>query len=184
MTHQHLEHREEQLAAHSPFIGRKPETPFRIYGRSRRDGLSLSRYGNNRRLPLYSPTPSLYRIGTEAGFVPEIYLRTPLFCPPRNTWIGVVLPRFDGGRIALVSPRQRLLWRQSELRQQLPDRCHAQTRAEFVCNQLAHHLSCPQAKIKAMLARVLAVDPTKKLLLLLPGKPARTSATLPRAQRT
>src|SRR5271169_337428 len=149
MTHQHFEHRDKQLRAHSSLIGRKPEAPSGVYRRSRRYGLSLSRYSNNRGLPLCAPTLSLDCIGTEAGFVPEIDVRTPLFCLSCNAWIDVMLPCFNGGRIALVSPPQRLLRRQSELRQQLPDRRHAQIGAELISNQLAHHQSCPQAKIES-----------------------------------
>src|SRR6202043_1639115 len=56
--------------------------------------------------------------------------------------------------------------------------------SEFVCNQRTHHQPRPQAKIETVLARVLAVDPTEKLLLLLGGERARAPRPLARSQCT
>jgi len=58
------------------------------------------------------------------------------------------------------------LGRQSQFRQQFSDRCDAQIDVKSLSNQLAHYQTCPKAKIKTMLPRVLAVDPMKKLPFL------------------
>src|SRR5208337_958742 len=174
-THQDLEHPDEQLGTHSAFVGHEPKASSGIDCRSRRDGLSLAWHGNNRTLASCTPRCPLHRIGTESGFIPEVDFRTDAFCPFCNAWIDVAFPSFNRSRITLVGSFQRFLRRQTQLRQKLADSGHAQIDPKLLPDELAHYQPRPQAKIKTMLAWVLPVDPTKKLLFLLQREAARST---------
>src|ERR1019366_1400101 len=181
--HQDLEHLDEQSGVHPPFVGREPEAASGIDGGSCRDRLSLTRHAYDRALSSHAPSRPLHHIGAESGFVPEINLGAALFRPLCKAWVGVALPSFNCSRIALVSTLQGLLRRQSQFCQKLADGCYAKIGPKLVGDQLAHHQPRPQTKIETMLARVFAVDPTEKLLLLLGRETARPPCTFPCAQR-
>jgi len=102
-------------------------------------------------------------------FVPEINLRTKPFGPCRKARIGVALPCFNRGRVAFVGAHQRFL------RRPIPSRrATCRPRRGSVSRQTARPansattLTRPQTKIKTILARVLAIDPTKRLVVLAP----------------
>src|SRR3974390_650496 len=171
--HQNLKHLDEQLGTHPALVSREPKASSGIDCRSRRHRLSLTWHGNDRSLASCTPRCPLHRIGAESGLVPKIDFCTIAFCPFCNAWIGVAFPGFNRSRVTLVSSFQRFLWRQSQLRQKLANSCHTQIDSELLPNELSHHQPRPQTKIKTMLAWVLPVDPTKKLLFLLRRKTAR-----------
>src|SRR5262249_10066628 len=112
------------------------------------------------------PCPASHRISTKPRFIPEIDLRAIAFGRSHNARIRVPLPSRDRCRIALIGAHQWLLWCQPQVGEQLADRGAAERDPEPIGNQLGDNETRPQAKIKAVLAGVLAVDPTKYLTLL------------------
>ena len=106
MTHQGLEHLDEQLGTHPALVSRKPKASSGIDCRSRRDGLSLAWHGNNRTLASRTPRGPMHCISTESGFVPEIDFRTTAFCPFCNGWIDVAFPSFPRSSDRYVSRRR------------------------------------------------------------------------------
>src|SRR5271166_5457314 len=144
-----------------------------------KDSLRVSLHAYHRGLSSHAPCRSLHHIGAESGFIPEINLGASPFCPSCNAWIGIAFPCFNCSRVTLISALQRLLRRQSQLRQKLADSRHAQVGPELVRNQLAHYQPRPQTKIKTMLTRIFAVDPAEQLLLLLGRETPRPARTLP-----
>src|SRR6266478_8909068 len=90
----------------------------------------------------------------------------------------------DRLRVALIGAHQRFLRRQPQAGQQLADRGKAELDAKLVGDQLGNHVARPQAKIKTVLTRIPAVDPTKYLPRLLYCQFRRTARALPRAQGT
>ena len=137
---------------------------------------------NNRRLALDAPSAALHRIGTKTGFIPEINLRSQPFGPCRKARIGGALPGLDRCRVALIGAHQRLLRRQSQIGKQLAHRGEAQLYAKPVSNQFSNDLTRPQTKIKTILTRILAVDPTKDLPFLRRCQLARTACPFARTQ--
>src|SRR5262249_27108673 len=120
---------------------------------------------NDRRLPFDTPGRSLHHIGTEARLVPEIYLGVFAFGRCGNARIGLPLPSLDRLWVTLIGTSERLLWRQSHGGEHFADRGEAQLDVELVRNHLGDDLARPQTKIKPILTRVFAVDPTKDLPL-------------------
>src|SRR6266478_9993594 len=90
----------------------------------------------------------------------------------------------DRLRVALIGAHQRFLRRQPQAGQQLADRGKAELDAKLVGDQLGNHVARPQAKIKTVLTRIPAVDPTKYSPRLLYCQFRRTARALPRAQGT
>src|SRR5512142_1985263 len=88
----------------------------------------------------------------------------------RNRGIGLALPAGNGFGIALIGALQRLLRGQPQARQDRADRGQTQAHAETLGDQVAHDLAGPQATIKPVLQRILAVDPSTHLPLLRPGQ--------------
>jgi hypothetical protein len=103
----------------------------------------------------------LHRIGTKAGLVTEINLGLVPLAFARNRRI----------RLALVGALQRLLRRQPLTCQHRPDRSQDQARAESPGDKFAHDVAGPEAKVKTVLHRILAMDPAKHLAFLRRGAP-------------
>jgi hypothetical protein len=55
---------------------------------------------------------------------------------------------FYKGRLGAL---QRLLWRETKLREQLSDCGQSKTDATLLLDQLGHHRSCPQSKVQTVL---------------------------------
>src|ERR1019366_3535225 len=144
----------------------KPECAFGIDGRRSADALTLSRPIDHRRVTSLGPSLSMHRISAEARFVPEVNFGTLRFGLPCNGGKGVTLPSFNGLRVALVGALQRLLRSEVEFGKQATDRGHAQTDIEFLEDEFTHDVPRPQSKFKAVLHRVLAVDPAEHLRFL------------------
>jgi hypothetical protein len=107
----------------------------------------------------------MHSIGTEAGLVPEVDFSASRFGLLGDSWKGVTLPALNGLWSALIGSLQWPLLRQVEFGSQTAFRGHAQAGVEFLENQFADDISCPQTIIKTILQRVLANDPAKYLRL-------------------
>lgn len=70
--HQSLEQFDKQIAREPTFISGEPERAFGIDRRGCSDALALPRPIDYRRFAKQSPSLAMHRIGTKAGFVPEI----------------------------------------------------------------------------------------------------------------
>ena len=102
----------------------------------------------------------MHGVRAKSRFVSEIDLsacRLRLPCDGRKYFAPPSLDRF---RIALISPLQRLLWRQSELGEQFTHGGQAKPNAKLALDQTGHDGSRPQPKIQPILARIAAIDPT------------------------
>lgn len=155
--HQPLEQRHEQFTAEPTFVRCRPEGPFGIDCRCRAHSLSLPRPLNDRRLTTLCPSPAMHRICPKPGFVPEkdvgVFFAS-LLC---NSGTGFVLPALDRFRIGLIGTLQRLLRRQIQPGEHRADRRQAEREAKFPLHQVTNQVACPQAEIKSILYRVLAV---------------------------
>ena len=65
-------------------------------------------------------------VSTETGFILKIDLRTLLFRPFCNAWVGVKLPRFYCGRFSFISSLERLFRFHRRFRQRFSDSRDAQ----------------------------------------------------------
>src|SRR5215469_12247186 len=184
IEHQLLEQRDEQFAAESPFVRRKPESALRVDGGRRAHTLPLTGALYDGRLAAWRPGLAMYRVGPKARFVPEEDVRLLLTSPSGDGWIRVVLPALDCLRIALVSMLQRLLRCQVQTRQHCADRGQAQRDTEFTLYQFAYQIASPKPEVKAILHWVLAIDPAQHLLLLGGSELARAACRLGRPQCT
>lgn len=181
-VHQLLEQFNKQFAGQPTLISGKPERAFGIDRRGYADALALPRSIDHRRFAPLSPSLAKHRIGTKARLVPERDFSAFCFGLLRNGRKDVTLPTLNGVRIALVGTLQWLLRREVEFREQTAHRGHAQADVEFLENQLSHDSSRPQGKVKAILHRILAIDPAKHLLLLSAGELGCASRALTRNQ--
>ena len=117
---QPLEQFDKQIAREPTLISGEPERAFGIDRRSCADALTLPRPIDHRRFAAQSPSLVMHRIGTKAGFVPEIDFGTFLFGLLCDGQKGIALPTFNGCRIALIGALQRLLRREVEFTSKLP----------------------------------------------------------------
>ncbi len=117
-------------------------------------------------LPPQSPGAPEDLVGSDAGFIKEEDRRADALGPGAQAGEHHRFPALDGRGIALIRAPQRFLWRDVQLGEQAPDRRHAHPYFEPLLNQGRHNLAGPQTKVEAVLARVLASDPSTNLELL------------------
>jgi hypothetical protein len=120
IEHQLLEQFHEQLAAKCPVKRCKPESPLRINSGRGAHALPLTGSLDHRRLTARRPRPAMYRVGTEARFVPEEDIRLLFTSLLGNARIGLSLPTLDSFRVTLISTLQRFLRRQVQTRHIAP----------------------------------------------------------------
>src|SRR5690554_1516927 len=165
--HQFPQQLHECVSFQSALIQRVPERALAVHGRRRADALALSWAVHDGGIASLGPGLAVNGIGPEAGLIPEVNVRFLRPRPLSQCWIHIALPGLYRFRIALVGAFQWLLRRQTYLGEQLPNGADTQGNGELLQDQFANDLPRPQAKIKAVLKRVLSVDPLKDLLLLL-----------------
>ena len=132
--------------------------------------LALSARGHFRRLTAKSPGAAQNRVGSDPGLIQEKELGSQALGPCAQARENLLLPLLNGDRITLVSATQGLLRGNVPFRQQPPHGSHSQPDPEFLLDQLHHDLPRPQAKVKTILARITAADPTAHLQFLLRRK--------------
>lgn len=118
------------------------------------------------RLPPQSPGAPEDLVGADSSLVEEADRRADARGPGTQAGELRRFPALDCRRIALVRAPQRFLWRDVQLGEQSPDRRHAHPHPEPLLDQDRHNLAGPQAKVEAVLARVLTSDPSTDLELL------------------
>lgn len=181
-----LHHLAQQIDEHVGMeragVGAEPEPAPGIDRRRRTDRLALARTLDHRRLAAQPPGLAMHGIGPEAGLIPEEHVGTLAPRLAGKGWEDFALPAFDGFRVALIRPLQRLLRRQPELGQQLAHRRHAQVVTELGPDQVRHDGARPQAEVQTVLPRIAAVDPPEHLLLLRRRQAARPPRRRPRTQ--
>src|SRR5437899_1202858 len=118
------------------------------------------------RLAAHPPGAPEHLIGADPGLIEEKDLRPPALGPGAQARKHRCGPALDRRGIALVGAAQRFLRRDVQLGEQAPDGGHAAPHAEFLRDQRRHNLPGPQAKVEAVLPRVLAIDPAPHLEFL------------------
>ena len=164
-------------------IGAKPERPVGVDRRGGTERLTLSGSVHDRRLAAHAPGLTVHRISTEARLIPEKHLATVLFRLTGDGWEGFTLPAFNRLGVPLIGSLQRLLRRQSQFRQQLPDRRDAYRHPELLRHQLHDHRARPQAEVQSILSRVTTIDPAEHLSLLRRAQGSWPPRSLRRTQR-
>src|SRR3954468_843171 len=147
-------------------------------GIDRRNGIDLLPLAtslNNRGLSFRCPSPTQRRVRANTRFVEEEDIRATFFGALPQSRVVLSLPLFDRFGVSLVSSSERLLRSDAQLCQQASNRSQTQADGELLFDEGCYDLACPKTKVKAVLARVLAVYPLPHLLFLLLRK-VRTGA--------
>ena len=157
-----LEQFDKQFTRQPALIGSKPERSLGIDRRGGAYALALSRSVDHRRFASLRPGLAMHGIGTKAGLVPETDFSARHFGLLGDSWKGIALPALNGLWIALIGSLQWLLRRQVEFGKQTACRGHAQADVEFLENELADDISCPQTKIKTIPVSYTHLDVYKR----------------------
>ena len=159
-----------------------PEGAAGVHGGDGAHALAPPTRGDLGRLPPQAPRPPKPLVGAHPGFVEEEDLRAHARGPGAQAREYRHLPGRDRRGIPLVGAPQGFLGRDVQLGEEAPDRRHARPHAELLRDQRRHNLARPQAKIEAVLARGLAIDPAPDLELLARRPGWRPARMFPRRQ--